>query len=242
MKRRPGYTEQQIDEEAVLIRAYGKGTDVLIDRERMALPTRGGLQVLANCSAGESQSHSLLYNNGLAPELLARFQNGLMYRFIRGQVCESSDLTRERIWRGVAHRLAEWHAIMPVISAPTAVVVEGTDDPLFSQLPSQTRPSAEAINSITPNKAAPNVWTVMQKWIFALPTATEIERQRNVTLQQELVRAVADLADVPSLGKDGVRICCRFCCLVLPRMLTFSAGLRSLRSAQWQCYCPSQWS
>ncbi|KAL8918228.1 MAG: hypothetical protein Q9172_005521 [Xanthocarpia lactea] len=186
VKRRPGYTEKQIDEEAVLIRAYGKGTDVLIDRER------------------ESQSHSLLYKNGLAPELLARFQNGLMYRFIRGQVCESSDLTQERIWRGVAHRLAEWHAIMPVISAPTSVVVEGTDDPLFSQLPSQTRPSAEAINSITPNKAAPNVWTVMQKWIFALPTATEIERQRNDTLQQELVRTVADLADVPSLGKGGL--------------------------------------
>lgn len=39
VKRRPGYTEKQIDDEAVLIRAYGKGTDVLIDRERMALPT-----------------------------------------------------------------------------------------------------------------------------------------------------------------------------------------------------------
>lgn len=34
VKRRPGYTEKEIDKEAVLIRAYGKGTDVLIDRER----------------------------------------------------------------------------------------------------------------------------------------------------------------------------------------------------------------
>ena len=33
VKRRPGYTEEQIDKEAVLLRAYGKGTEVLIDRE-----------------------------------------------------------------------------------------------------------------------------------------------------------------------------------------------------------------
>lgn len=34
VKRRPGYTEEQVDNEAVLLRAYGKGTEVLIDRER----------------------------------------------------------------------------------------------------------------------------------------------------------------------------------------------------------------
>lgn len=34
VKRRPGYTEKEIDDEAILIRAYGKGTDILIDRER----------------------------------------------------------------------------------------------------------------------------------------------------------------------------------------------------------------
>lgn len=33
VKKRPGYTEEQIDAEAVLLRAYGKGTEVLIDRE-----------------------------------------------------------------------------------------------------------------------------------------------------------------------------------------------------------------
>ncbi|KAL8695825.1 MAG: hypothetical protein Q9224_003131 [Gallowayella concinna] len=186
VKRRPGHTERQIDDEAVLIRAYGKGTAVLIDRER------------------ESQSHSLLCKYGLAPDLLARFQNGLMYRFIRGQVCESNDLTQERIWRGVARRLAEWHAVLPVASSPTSTVVEGVDVPLFEQQPSKAPPSAEAINGITPGKATPNVWTVMQKWIFALPAASETDRQRNDKLQQELERTVNDLADIPSLGTDGL--------------------------------------
>lgn len=39
VKRRPGSTDKEIDDEAVLIRAYGKGTDVLIDRERTIRPS-----------------------------------------------------------------------------------------------------------------------------------------------------------------------------------------------------------
>jgi ethanolamine kinase len=37
VNKRPGLSDQQIDEEAVLLRAYGKGTDVLIDRESRSL-------------------------------------------------------------------------------------------------------------------------------------------------------------------------------------------------------------
>lgn len=33
IKKRSGQTQHQIDQDAVLLRAYGKGTDVLIDRE-----------------------------------------------------------------------------------------------------------------------------------------------------------------------------------------------------------------
>ncbi|KAI4126067.1 MAG: hypothetical protein LQ338_003955 [Usnochroma carphineum] len=198
VKRRPGYTEEQIDEEAVLIRAYGKGTDVLIDRER------------------ESQSHSLLCKHGLAPELLARFQNGLMYKFIRGQVCEPHDLTQQRIWRGVARRLAEWHARLPVLPASESTVTNGLDTPPepFAEAMSQQRPSTEVINSITPRMMTPNVWTVMQKWIFALPTASEAERQRKETLQKELERTVAGLGEKCVMGKDGAGLVLAHCDLL----------------------------
>jgi ethanolamine kinase len=37
IKKRPGYTQQDLDADAILLRAYGKGTDVLIDRERMSI-------------------------------------------------------------------------------------------------------------------------------------------------------------------------------------------------------------
>lgn len=33
INRKPGLTEEQIDNEAVLMRAYGNGTEILIDRE-----------------------------------------------------------------------------------------------------------------------------------------------------------------------------------------------------------------
>lgn len=129
-----------------------------------------------------------------------------MYRFIRGQVCDSEDLTNERVWRGVARRLAEWHAILPIVSTAPATSEDETSSLLmpFEKQPSRSRPTVQDINSITPSKSAPNVWTVIQKWIFALPTSNEHEKRRKESLQQELERTVADLGDMPSLGQDGV--------------------------------------
>ncbi|MCJ1317132.1 hypothetical protein MMC15_002454 [Xylographa vitiligo] len=187
IKRRPGYSEEEIDNEAVLLRAYGKGTEVLIDRER------------------ESASHFLLASHNLAPPLLARFQNGLMYRFIRGRVCQSQDLTKEAIWKGVARRLGEWHAVLPVRPAETTTSMESeANDLKYLVSVGSSEASLEKINAITPNKPTPNIWTVIQKWIFALPVRTEVEVERKARLQQELERTVAELGSNPGLGKDGI--------------------------------------
>lgn len=158
---------------------------------------------------GETTSHSLLAKSNLAPPLLARFQNGLLYKFIRGHVCTPEDLTREPIWRGVSRRLAQWHAVLPIVDheGSTSVV---TDEgrlcwPLAdSSSPSDDSPGLEAVNAIAPRKAKPNIWTVMQKWILALPSGTEAEKARNSVLQTELERTVEELGDIPSLGNDGV--------------------------------------
>jgi len=42
-KRRPGQSQLDIDQNSVLLRAYGEGTDVLIDRERKLLSYPCGL-------------------------------------------------------------------------------------------------------------------------------------------------------------------------------------------------------
>ena len=154
---------------------------------------------------GETASHLLLAARDLAPPLLARFQNGMLYRFIQGKVCSSTDLGKEPIWRAVARRLGQWHAVLPVLpGGGTSQRDTNTNDIPFSIVPSMPKHPSEEINAITPGKVTPNLWTVTQKWIFALPTNTEAERKRKAVLQQELEKIVDEFVDLPGLGSDGL--------------------------------------
>ena len=183
------------------------------------------------CS-GEVTSHALLAQHGLAPQLLARFRNGLIYRFIRGQSCTPTDLSREPTWRGVAQLIAKWHAVLPIISdGRNAVVKDDVHVPLAQSplLPSDAR---NKINAIAPEKPVPNIWTVMQKWIFALPTSTKAEISRKSMLQQELERSSAELSNVPGLGGNGVRSAPSMAMQGLNGLIRLLARLRSLRLAE----------
>jgi len=81
---------------AVLLRAYGSGSEILVDRDM------------------EARTHSLLSQHGLAAPLLARFKNGLLYRYAPGRACTAQDLGREPVWRAVAAKFGEWHALLPL--------------------------------------------------------------------------------------------------------------------------------
>lgn len=174
-----GATPEEVDREAILLRAYGNGTHVIIDRQR------------------EAENHELLMAHGLAPELLARFENGMLYKFIRGGVTSTDDLRDPVIYTAVARRLAEWHARIPCLPSAPPAASEKNGDCVLSR-------RRQSIDSAAPGKPAPNMWTVMQKWIFALPTDTEQQRKRQATLQTELNQLVKDLSQRPGLGKNGV--------------------------------------
>ncbi|KAL1973543.1 hypothetical protein VTN31DRAFT_6178 [Thermomyces dupontii] len=193
VNRKPGLTEEQIDNEAVLMRAYGNHTEIIIDRER------------------ETASHELLARKGLAPPLLARFQNGLLYRFIRGHVCTPDDLTRPSVWRAVARRLAQWHAALPIRDAPSS----GSTKPVppvvspFQLVDSDKAapPLGSAVDDITPIKvrqSGPNLWSTLQKWILALPASTEQQRARRQALQKEFERIVEEMDDGTGIGENGL--------------------------------------
>jgi len=188
-KRRPGLTQSEIDRESILLRAYGNNTEILIDRDR------------------EATSHALCAELGLASPLLARFNNGLLYRYIIGQVCTPKDLVLERVWRGVARRLGEWHARLPVdsVSGGQSNVSNGANDcsttpPPASLTPAQQQPSHSDLASRMP---VPNIWSVMQKWTEALPCASPKQQARKDLLQQELERSFHDLDNSRGLGKYG---------------------------------------
>ncbi|KAL1874008.1 hypothetical protein VTK73DRAFT_614 [Phialemonium thermophilum] len=216
VNRRPDLSEEEADADAILLRAYGHGTDLIIDRHR------------------ETQNHELLSHYGLAPELLARFENGMLYRFIRGTVTTPEDLRLPRIYRAVARRLAQWHGTVPCIPGPTghsrkSSLVENcktkgaevTASEASGIAPLDETEFQRAIDSIAPSKPSPNVWTVLQKWIFALPTETEAQRARQAILQKELKRLVAELSERDVLGKNGLVFAhCDLLCgniIVLPR-------------------------
>lgn len=191
VNKRPGLSAEEIDNDAVLLRAYGQGTDLIIDRAR------------------ETQNHELLMQYKLAPELLARFHNGMLYRFIRGAVTSPADLRRQDIWRAVARRLAEWHAVVPCLPSSQEVVPQEVEETSEFSVPassaSRRDPAVQmAVDNVAPGKPAPNVWTVMQKWIYALPAGSEVERLRQEKLQTELTRLVAEFSNRPGLGADSV--------------------------------------
>lgn len=77
-----------------LIRAYGKGTSTIIDRDR------------------EFATHLHLQTLGLAPPLYARFGNGLVYGFIPGRSLHYTELSRPDVMVPVSNRLAQWHALL----------------------------------------------------------------------------------------------------------------------------------
>lgn len=194
VNKRPGLSKDDVDREAILLRAYGHGTDLIIDRAR------------------ETQNHELLMQHALAPALLARFHNGMMYRFIPGSVTSPEDLRRPDIYRAVARRLAQWHATVPCLPGKTHVsdkmngncvdVVEKAAGEAATK--KKFASLQEAIDEVCPGKQAPNVWTVMQKWILVLPTETPAQKERQALLQGELKKLVAELSQRPGLGKDGV--------------------------------------
>ncbi|KAK9465754.1 kinase-like domain-containing protein [Lipomyces arxii] len=85
------YTPQEM---VVLVRAYGRGTGTIIDRNR------------------EFCTHMHLHSQGLAPPLYARFGNGLVYGFIPGRSVDYQELSNPILIKGVSRMLARWHTVL----------------------------------------------------------------------------------------------------------------------------------
>ncbi|KAL7820439.1 kinase-like domain-containing protein [Trichoderma aethiopicum] len=183
VNRRPGLSKADIDRNAVLLRAYGNGTAVIIDRER------------------EAANHELLMKHGLAPELLARFANGMLYRFVPGTVAQPKDLSDPALLAAVARRLAQWHATVPCL--PDSAI-KGDEPAEDGNSDSDASRRKAMIAKAAAGKPIPNLWSTMQKWILALPTDTEQQRERQALLQRELEEMIEKLSQRPGLGQNGL--------------------------------------
>jgi ethanolamine kinase len=134
----------------------------------------------------------LLATHKLAPPLLARFNNGLLYRFIPGKVCHPDDLRRPEIWRGVAKRVAEWHAVLSISA------ILNTDN-------------TAKIDSVH-GLPSPNIWTVTQRWTENLPEDTPEKKATKEQLLTELQWLSNELG--AASGFDGRKLIFGHCDLL----------------------------
>ncbi|KAJ3193778.1 hypothetical protein HK101_004089 [Irineochytrium annulatum] len=78
---------------SVLVRTYGKGSDVLIDRKQ------------------EMQNMMVLAGLGMCPPLFGQFRNGLVYGFQEGRPLSVDDMRDSKKSMLVADVLARWHQV-----------------------------------------------------------------------------------------------------------------------------------
>jgi len=95
--------------------------------------------------------------------------------------------------------------MLPVLAAgKTAVIIDDEDIPLVNS-PRRLTPCSATSDGDKPERPVPNLWTVMGKWIDALPRTNMADKKRNALLQKELDRSVAELSELPGIGENGVR-------------------------------------
>jgi len=153
----------------VLIRAYGKDTETLIDRRK------------------ELRAHRHLAEMCLAPALLATFENGFLYGFVEGDPCTAEDFRTRSVWRGIAERLGEWHALLDI-----------------SILASDDESSAGRVKVEREEKLVPTIWTNARKWISLLGSETSLSGERNLELVRELEWLIELLGRVKGIRDRSV--------------------------------------
>lgn len=170
----PGRSQFENEKEAILLRAYGNGSEILVDRDM------------------EATTHALLAQRGLAAPLLGRFKNGLLYKFIPGRTCTAQDIVKEPVWRAVAERLGQWHAQLPL---PSLKSLEHHEKDESGQVAGKWN-----ISSLAPS---PSIWVVLQKWVSALPAGSGDEESVKALLQKELHRSFSELGQHPVNGNGN---------------------------------------
>ena len=173
----------------MLLRAHGEDSDVLIDWEM------------------EVTTHQLLSERGLAAPLLARFANGLLYKFLPGHVCTAWDLQREPVWRAVAARLGEWHAKLPLPDPRQLSKQEdgGNDLHRVSEQANSDNDPAKGSRSLTGRFPSSTLWSVLHKWTSALPAEDDVEDLRNAILEKVLESLFEELY-IEGQGRDSVSV------------------------------------
>ncbi|KAI5960795.1 uncharacterized protein KGF55_004365 [Candida pseudojiufengensis] len=133
------------DNETILIRVYGHGTNLIIDRHR------------------EFISHLILNSIDLAPQVFARFKNGLVYGFLSGHSLKPEELSDSNIYPLIAQQLGNWHK-----SLNYKLIEEGVDKIRALKL-NKRRNSFSKKKPSKKKRFISNIWELINDWIEIVP-------------------------------------------------------------------------
>lgn len=136
----------------VLIRVYGHGTNLIIDRHR------------------EFISHMILNSIGLAPPVFARFKNGMIYGFLLGRSLKPGELSNIEIYPLIAQQLGNWHN-----SLDYKLIEEGVEKIRTLRLGARRNSfSKKKKSSYAKKRFISNIWELIDDWIEIVPINPEL--------------------------------------------------------------------
>lgn len=135
-------------------------------------------------------------------------------------------MRKPEVYRKVAAKMGQWHGALSLDAICTREALVGDDAPI-TPITGNSRPK-------------PNLWTVLESWLKALPHATEQEQRRQQTLRDEFVWLQDRLASTEGLGsRDFVFGHCDLLCgnIILQRRAPLDGmagkGLNGCQSADF---------
>lgn len=157
--------------ETVLMRVYGQGTSLIIDRHR------------------EFVSHLVLNSLKLAPTIHARFSNGLVYGYLPGRSLDLSELRLPKLYPLIAQQLGNWHN-----SVNSEYIEDGVEKLRILTTSLKRQETSEKLNK-KPRKEKKNkkrfisnVWELIEDWINIVPTAPNLIKafKENTSSKEEI--------------------------------------------------------
>ncbi|XP_030223051.1 ethanolamine kinase 1 isoform X2 [Gadus morhua] len=94
-----------LQEACVLVRVYGRNTELYVDRQR------------------EVEMFQLLHAHHCGPLIYCSFHNGICYEFVRGEVLDDRLLRQPSIFRLIAAEMGRIHSIKPPAPGPAEAVL-----------------------------------------------------------------------------------------------------------------------
>lgn len=129
--------------ERCLVRIYGHGTNLIIDRHR------------------EFISHLILNSLDLAPPVFSRFKNGVIYGYLPGKSLQPHELTNPNLYPLVAQLLGNWHS-----SIDSKLIENGVEKLRnFSLLIKSKKHPAKHKKK----KFISTFWELIEQWIHIVP-------------------------------------------------------------------------